>query len=375
MNSSPALTNPVAKHHAPLTKRKQELKASPPPLADNDTVELGSSSPAHQKFAQAIEKPEQPSLGNLVKAGLSLAAAGAGILTGGISASSAVADIPAQETLVETTMVTEIPVSATDSSITQARGPHYAVTDDSVPQNGYLLLSLGGTNSLPKDFLEFDKTAARQGFVSLALDYPNTVITTSCKHSTQPDACTLFREEINSGAQVSELVEVDQNNSIERRLDAALRYQAIQDPEHFAQFVNEDGPAWDKIVVVGHSQGSGHAGYLAKKHPMQGVILLAGPQDTTDAGPASWLSAPSATDPDNYLAFLHKDDFFGSELQLNAVRTLRENPNESGALVDFESPNSDIVVSDAEVRDGHMSVITPQFTEIWAGLLQRSIAP
>lgn len=375
MKPSPALTTKAIRPAFVSNKRKKELRTSPPSLAHPDRLEISSATPVQPKFSRAVQKPEQPSLGHLVKAGLSLAAAGAGVLTGGISATSALADTPVKETLLETAVVTEIPVSATDPSITQARGPHYVVTDNSVPQNGYLLLSLGGTNSLPKDFLEFDKTAARQGFVSLALDYPNTVITTSCKHSTQPDACTLFREEINSGAQVSELVEVDHPNSIEYRLEAALRYQALQQPEHFAQFVNEDGPVWNKIVVVGHSQGSGHAGYLAKKHPMQGVILLAGPQDTTDAGPASWLSAPSATDPKKYLAFLHKNDFFGSELQLNAVRTLRENPNESGFLVDFESPDSPIVVSEAQVRDGHMSVITPQFTKIWEGLLQRSIAP
>jgi pimeloyl-ACP methyl ester carboxylesterase len=271
--------------------------------------------------------------------------------------------------------VEEIPVSATDSRIGEARGPHYAVVDNSVEPNGYLLLSLGGTNSLPSDFLPFDKVAAQEGFAALALDYPNTVITTSCKKSNQPDPCTLFREEINSGAQVSELVEVDQLNSIEHRLEAALRYQAEQNPERFGDFVNQEGPVWEKIVVVGHSQGAGHAGYLAKKHPLQAAILLAGPQDTTDAGPASWLSAPSATEPSRYLAFLHQNDFFNSESQLAAVRTLRESPGEPGLIIGDEGTDSPVVISRAEVRDGHMSVITPQFSEVWQGLLRGSVSP
>lgn len=277
---------------------------------------------------------------------------------------------PAQQT--SNLQETRIDPSATDPAITQARGPHLAVVDTEAQPNGLLLLSIGGTNSIPSDFLPFDRVAAKQGYSVLALDYPNTVITTACKTSPQPDPCTLFRREIVGGEQVSDLVQVDRNNSIEHRLEALLRYQAKVDPQHYGQFVNEDGPVWNKIVVVGHSQGSGHAGFLAKKHPMQGAILLAGPQDTTAAGPASWMAAPGATAPDHFYAFMHQDDFFDSSSQLSAVRLIREEPAATPSRVDHQAPHTPIIMTDAKVRDPHMSVIGPEFADIWQSLLQQA---
>lgn len=264
--------------------------------------------------------------------------------------------------------VLEIPPGLTDPDISQVRGPHVALIDPQVEPNGLLLLSLGGTNSLPRDLVPFDQVAAREGYATLGLDYPNTVITTACRNSEQPDPCTLFRREIVSGEAVSDLVEVDAINSIEHRIESLLRYQAEQDPERYGEFMSESGPAWEKIVLVGHSQGSGHAGFLAKKHPVKAVILLAGPQDTTDAGPASWMTSPGATSPERYYSFLHRDDFFGSETQLEAARLLRQEPD--------AQPSSDgrgpIIMTHNEVRDPHMSVITAQFSDLWQGLLQRA---
>lgn len=304
--------------------------------------------------------------------GLQLALVGTGLITGMASAQAAPEVAIVKEAPIQEATVTEIAAPLTDPSISVARGPNLAIVDPNADPNGYLLLSLGGTNSYPKDFLAFDKVAAAQGYSVLALDYPNTVITTSCKTSPQPDPCTLFRDEIVTGAQVSDLVEVDRANSIENRLTALLRYQADQDPEHFGQFLKDGQPDWGKIVVVGHSQGSGHAGYLAKKHPMKAAILLAGPQDTTDAGPASWMSSPSQTPPSSYLSFTHRDDFFDSSSQLAAVRLLREEPAARPTLVGHQNPNQPIVMSEAEVRDPHMSVITPQFEDVWGGLLEQA---
>lgn len=351
-------------------KPVQSVRTSPPSRGQSarvkvDTVNLDST----LELAQAQAPPARPGLGS----GIQLALAATGVLVGAV-ATQAATEAPVELARpVESMRVTEVSAPDTDPSIPVARGPSLAIVDDAATPNGYLLLSLGGTNSYPKDFTAFDKLAASKGYSVLALDYPNTVITTSCKNSPQPDPCTLFREEIVTGAQVSNLVEVDRANSIENRLGALLRYQAEQDPEHYSHFLREGQPDWSKIVVVGHSQGSGHAGYLAKKHPMKAAILLAGPQDTTAAGPASWMSAPSETPADRYLSFTHRDDFFDSSSQIAAVRLLREDPKAQPTLVDHQNPNRPIVMSEAEVRDPHMSVITPQFEDVWSGLLDQAI--
>lgn len=344
--------------------------ASPPARAVDTTKVVESDS---FEFSDGQYREPKSSWGDLVRSALTLGAAGAGaIYAGHLAAQEQVVEVLNTQPVVDSVQVTEIAPSATDPLISQARGPHLALVDPQVEPNGYLLLSLGGTNSIPSDFLSFDRQAAQNGYSVLALDYPNTVITTTCRTSPQPDACTLFREEIVAGEQVSDLVEVDRNNSIEHRLESLLRYQADRDPERFGAFITENGPAWEKIVVVGHSQGSGHAGFLAKKHPMQAAILLAGPQDMTAAGPASWMSAPGATPSDRFLSFLHRDDFFDSSSQLDAVRVLRNDPQASPILVDHQAPDSPIIMSKAKVRDPHMSVIGSEFSDIWQSLLQQA---
>ncbi len=223
----------------------------------------------------------------------------------------------------------------------QPVGPHLAYWDDE-KSNGLLLVSLGGTNSRPSDLEAFDRQAVELGYKVLALDYPNQVISTACRDSKQPDAFDHFREEIVEGKPTSDLVEVDRANSIEGRLQSALeQLQWSQD--------------WRKIVVVGHSQGSGHAAYLGKIHPLRGVIMLAGPQDDG----ARWLSRPGETDPLNYVGLLHQSDFFDAKRQAQAIATLRQ-----GKL----SPHS-LIISQETVDDAHMSVIQPQFQEVWRQLL------
>lgn len=291
---------------------------------------------------------------------------GAAVLTGPMAGQGAPLQ-PAPTVSVETLQVREIAPSATDPAIRQARGPHLAVVDPSVPSNGLLLISLGGTNSVPRDLLAFDRVAAGEGFAALALDYPNSVITTACQSSPQDDPCTRFRQEIQTGDPVSDLVQVAPQNSLEHRLEALLRYQARVDPSHYGQFLDANGPVWSKIVVVGHSQGSGHAGYLAKKHPLRAVIMLAGPQDTTAAGPASWITDPSSTPPERYYSFLHEDDFFGSQNQLALSRLLREEPGRAP-----DAAHGPIVVTHAPVKDPHMSVIDPEFRSVWVDLLERA---
>jgi len=225
--------------------------------------------------------------------------------------------------------------------VSRAVGPHVAYWDDQ-KSNGLVLVSLGGTNSKPADLEDFDRTAVELGYRVLALDYPNSVISTACRDSKQPDAFDHFREEIVEGKPTSDLVEVDRANSIEGRLQSALNeLQWSQD--------------WSKIVVVGHSQGSGHAAYLGKLHRLRGVIMLAGPQDDG----AGWLSRPGQTDPLNYVAFLHAKDFFDAKRQTRAITTLRGG---------HASPPS-LIITQEEVDDPHMSVIQPQFQSVWRQLL------
>jgi hypothetical protein len=51
--------------------------------------------------------------------------------------------------------------------------------------------------------------------------------------------------------------------------------------------------AWSKLVVMGHSQGGGHALLLAKLQPIARLVTLSSPCDSVAGTPASW----QAVDP------------------------------------------------------------------------------
>lgn len=225
---------------------------------------------------------------------------------------------------------------------------HVCSWDDERPSNGLLLVTLGGTHSRPGDLEALHQVGLELGYQALALDYPNQVISTACRQSPETDAFERFRREIVTGEESSQLVNVSRADSIEARLTLALEELARVDTRWQAF----RGPRWEKLVVAGHSQGSGHAAFLGKLHPLRGVLMLAGPQDHG----ASWLGRPGATRPQHYLGFLHRDDFFGCDQQLQAIADLR-------------GDHQGVVVIQERVADAHMSVLQPRFAEHWKELL------
>lgn len=253
--------------------------------------------------------------------------------------------------------VKEISPPDTGAGIVTARGPHRLLVDTEAPSNGLLLVTLGGTNSKPSDLGAIGDLAGRLGYKVAALDYPNSVISTKAREVGFPDGFTEFREEVVVGTPVSPIVEVDATNSIENRLLALL----MSGDTDFAEFVQEGEVRWDKIVVAGHSQGSGHAAYLGKRHRLQAVLLFAGPQDTGARGVSPWLSLAGATPPESFLALLHRNDFFDCSKQLEAMEKLREQPEEQFG--------ADVIVLNRETKDAHMMVIQPECEPEWKQLL------
>lgn len=262
-------------------------------------------------------------------------------------------------------------------------GPHLAYLDTSVDTTGYLLLSFAGTGSPAHQFNRIHRLAAELGFVGLALDYPNHVITTTCRNQvesdpTEPNCFDAFRAEIMTGQDLSKLVQVNPANSIESRIQDALQTLKQQHPERWSRFINEDGtPYWQRIVVVGHSQGAGHAAYLAKRHPLHAVLMSAGPQDHRPrTGPAPWILSESETTPSRYFSFLHREDFFGSESQILLGRHLRKEPEAKIAVIKTKidsDENAPILVTKQKVNDAHNSMVTEDFDGVWQHLLKRTL--
>ncbi len=246
----------------------------------------------------------------------------------------------------------------TDPLIQKINGDHTVLTPHG-KSNGLLLITLGGTHSAPDELLDFQQTAAAQGYHVLGVDYPNRVITTVCRQQSDRECFNKFRDEIVRGSAVSPWTEVNTANCILNRVQKLLQYLTLERwPGRWPQYLDEYGSLnWRRTVLAGHSQGSGHAAYLAQIFGVQGVILIAGPQDVSTYGPASWLARSGPTPGDAYYALLHERDPFGADWQAEAVRRL------SGG-------SAQVIVSKAEVDNPHMALITRAFEQSWALLLR-----
>lgn len=268
----------------------------------------------------------------------------------------------------------EITPSATAPGIYDITGKHIVLVPKT--SNGLLLLTIGGTNSKPSEFKNVQQWGLDLGFTVLGIDYPNMVICTTCR--TAPDLTCFdnYREEIMLGNPVSDIVNVNKANSILNRIQSLIKYLVkTEGLNKWKAFLNSDQSLnWNKVAVVGHSQGSGHAAYLGKMFSLKGVVMLAGPHDSWQNGSAPWLYRKGATSPNKYTSFLHEKDFFGSEYQAAAARVLMNDESIPMTRIHDQievNSTAQIYVSDVPFQDPHNSLTFPVYKNVWNILLRR----
>jgi hypothetical protein len=273
------------------------------------------------------------------------------------------------------TEVLRIDPALTGPGIEMVHAPHLALYDPRAVPRHRLVLFLVGTRSKTTSNLEMDTILAQWGYHVISLDYENNVITVVCAHSSDPSAFTHYREEILSGASVSDEVEVDPANSILNRFRKLLAYLVRNDPSGgWEQFVHDGQPAWDRIIVAGHSQGSGHAAYIGQLFRVDRVLMFSGPQDYMDElhRPAPWLSRGSETPPSHFFAFLNLHDPFNVDHQIANCMALMHLTKPQPLMV---SPGTSIVgthqilINDLPTKMHHNSTLFPDFENVWKYML------
>lgn len=273
--------------------------------------------------------------------------------------------------------VERIAVNGNNSQIRQIKGPHLLFADDTAVSNGLLLISIGGTNSSPEQFAHAHRIAAAQGYLGLSVDYPNEVISTVCRERREIECYDNYRAEIVLGLPVSPVVNVDRANSIESRIQDLLTGLVQKDSARWSPYIQADGSInWQKIVLMGHSQGSGHAVYLSKRHRVHAVIMTGGPQDWLPrSGPSRWILQPGLTPASAYWAFLHRDDFFGSESQIMLARVLLENPQAPLRRIQdrvADGETAQILLSELNTPDPHNAMLRPIYPQVWEHIFRRT---
>ena len=153
----------------------------------------------------------------------------------------------------------------------------------------------------------------KAGFHAIGLTYANnTAVGTICRNDL---ACyATVRQDDFDGSDPNPYVRVAANNAIQARLVDLLRYlSAHYASERWSPFVTGAKPAWNRIVVAGHSQGGGDAAFIAKIRKVEGVVMLSSDVDSSSTSPpvaATYLTTGHLTPLDRYVGFDHTRDLF-----------------------------------------------------------------
>lgn len=259
----------------------------------------------------------------------------------------------------------------TDTAITTVHSPHVAMYDPQASPQHRLLLFINGTGSKATNGLALDRTFAKWGYHAISIDYENNVLTASLGHSTNSMVFDQYREAIVTGAPVSDRVKVDAANSILNRFQKLLVYLVAHNPNGgWDEFVKDEKPVWNRIIVAGHSQGSGHAAFIGKMFNVDRVLVFSGPQDYLDdlQKPAPWQGGPSATSPSRFFAFLSTNDPYNINHQKANCRLLMGLPKpETLAVKPGEAIHGhyQILINDVPKKNAHGSTISPQYANVW----------
>lgn len=198
--------------------------------------------------------------------------------------------------------------------------PNYAPTEDSsaVSRNtrfqlNKLFLFIGGTGSSSStDYNALRLHSANLGFDFINLSYPNNVAAASLANSSDSMVFNKYRQEVCFGTPVSTDVTIDSLNSIYTRTLKLIQYLNLTYPtENWGQYLaTSTSLDWSKIIVGGHSQGSGHACYLAKQYLVDRVLMFSGPNDysNTFSNSANWLRQVGVTSVNKHFAYLSLND-------------------------------------------------------------------
>ncbi|HKC68513.1 MAG TPA: T9SS type A sorting domain-containing protein [Bacteroidia bacterium] len=199
-----------------------------------------------------------------------------------------------------------------DTAYLTAQDSHYVALSASATSNNLLLVFLDGSGSNTKDYTDIPKLAASLGYHVVSIAYPNSpTVGSLCDSSTDSLCFDKVRQEICYGTPVSSSVSVDTLNSINIRLTKLLQYLSATYPANgWNQFLSNNNVVWSSVVTSGHSQGSGHAMYLAKTQSVHRVIMFSGVDDYSlhFNKSAHWLFNTSLTPTAGIYSFLHLQD-------------------------------------------------------------------
>ncbi len=266
---------------------------------------------------------------------------------------------------------------ATDSNIDWELQNHQIYINPDCIQKEKLVIHLVGSFDNPANTSYFPTLAANNGFKAINLKYPNNIAAVStCADSEDAGCFEAYREEIIFGIDSHSELEVDENNCIINRIEKLLSHLDANFPaENWGDFLSTSGDInWSNIIVSGHSQGGGHAAFLAKGFELNRALMFAAPNDYSDffSAPANWVSAPGMTANSNYFAFGNLFDNvvdFDKQFQIwEDMNLLMETDSTDVDNAFCNYNNSNVLYTLSSFSSNHSNMIIDAATPLAAGI-------
>lgn len=208
----------------------------------------------------------------------------------------------------------------TGSGGTGEAARHFFCYPVGVSHNDKLLLYLVGTTDSPTQYIEFPRRACALGYAAVSIAYHNEVDSRST--CTSNSACyENFRREIVYGMDaLPDPIHVTQADSILGRflnVLETLERREVYFPAWRAIRARVAARDFSRVAVAGHSQGSGHALFIARDFEVERLIMLAGVTDRMNSGfaanaapawIANWNFATAQTPSTRFFTYMHDDD-------------------------------------------------------------------
>jgi|GEM_PF-361632 len=214
----------------------------------------------------------------------------------------------------------KVKAQTTDPNISFELANHHSFYNPLCTSKNTLLLYMVGTINNPANDLLFTKMAANNGFHVISLKYINNKsATTACANDNDTTCYENFHKESIFGTDLITAINVDTANSILNRTEKLLQYLTTNfSSENWGQYLNGNAIDWSKVIVAGHSQGSGQATYLGHLFPVQRVLMFGGPNEYMNNHKkiAPWFSVNNTTADSNYYSFGNTNDEISFTSQL-----------------------------------------------------------
>lgn len=299
---------------------------------------------------------------------------------------------------------TMIDPHATDPAIAHAYGQarHYVWTASGTP-TCRLVLFLGGSKSRPGFYERFSDLASTLGNNVVDLRYPNRFVASSCPAPQPATAAALGAQDrcfaavrggtlFGTGSRYGDppkpdvgwpkTADVGIPDSVIGRLVSLLQHQGwtrylTPGDGHSPYGLGPHAyPDWSKIIVAGHSQGAGHALFIAKRFKVPRAVLLSGPDDSPGGRPATWAAAVGRTPNDRIYALRSQQegifcagcdiDWQAAGIHHRAVTTFTPHSCLGAICGDVNRHDSTAVDSAVALDSDRTPLLTPTWTSMLA---------